>query len=174
MRTLSATLLSLALLSVACKHSPQHSVVPQAQPQEICGCMDVNALNHDPKATKCDPSQCKYAIDSVTGVYDIVDTYAYFTFMGPDTVISNMTLTVSRGSASALLFDTLLKCGNCPDGIPYNKADHSFSYSYYTDPYTSSGGSGYFEGKVLHYRWRVSNSLSSYTPVRWGSGVKRE
>lgn len=136
--------------------------------------MDPDALNYDPKATKTDGKQCKYAIDSVCGIYDVADTQMVFTSRGRDTTVSRFALTVSRAGSSSLRFDTVLICDKCTKGaIPYDADFHSFSYTSYSDPYTSNGGSGHFDGDLIYYQQQITNSLSSYTPRRWGRGVRR-
>ncbi len=170
MHKLLIPLLAILMLVTSCRHSN----APIAEPMQVCGCMDPMALNNNPDATKCDPTQCKYAIDSVTGVYDVTDTYTTYTSMGPAVTTSNMQITVTRGSATTLLFDTLLKCTKCENGgIPYAAQRHSFYYTSYSDAYTSENGDGGFAGDAFHYSVKVVSSFSSLTPSHKGSGVKR-
>lgn len=169
-RTLTSLLLATLVSLFSCHHPAGHI----AEPAEICGCMDIKALNNNPVATKCDPTQCRYAIDSVTGIYDVVDTYVVYTSRGPDTFVTNMAITVTRESSSALLFDNILVCAKCTNGgIGYTQASHSFFYSSYSDPYTSNTGEGKFVGNTIRYKQQIINSFSGITPSHRGSGVKR-
>ncbi len=167
-----ATLIAaVLLLHSACTHNPAHTVT--LVPTGTEGCLDSGALNYTPDATISNPTMCIYAIDSVTGTYDITDTLITFGSMGPDTTFSSMTMTVTRLTANTLLFDTLLKCSACTGGgITYSKARHDFSYSSYSDPYTSNNGEGRFDGNIIHYTQRIYNSFSSYTSSHRGSGMK--
>jgi hypothetical protein len=166
------TFLAGALIVLA---SCRHTDSPIAAPAQVCGCMDVLALNNNPEATVCDPTQCRYAIDSVVGVYDVVDTYTSYSSMGPVVTTSNIEITVTRESATTLLFDKVLACTKCANGgIPYVAQTHSFSYTNYIDVYTSSAGGGRFAGDTLRYTTQVTNSLSGFTPSRKGSGVRRK
>lgn len=166
---------TLVLFSViACKRPTQDLATPLQPKPDVCGCMDIAALNYDPKATMIDGTKCKYAIDSICGTYDVTDTQMVFTSHGPDTTIANFSLTVSRAGGSSLRFDTVLKCDQCTKGaIPYYASSMRFEYTSYSDEYTSNNGSGYFTGDTIYYQQRIVNGLSTYTPRRWGRGVKR-
>jgi hypothetical protein len=171
MYKLLAAIVGLQIIMVGCRHSS----APEAAPMEICGCMDTLALNNNPDATKCDPTQCRYAIDSVTGVYDVTDTYTTYGSMGPVVTTSNMQITVSRASAKALIFDNLLKCEKCENvEIPYTASTHSFHYNSYSDPYTSETGDGLFVGDGIRYTIKTINSLSGFTPNHKGSGIRHK
>lgn len=163
------------MATMSCRRPGQDAATPAQPRQEVCGCMDTAALNFNPKATKTDDTQCKYAIDSVCGIYDVTDTQMVFTSRGPDTTTSSFALTVTRAGTSSLLFDAVLICDKCTKGaIPYFASYKAFEYTSYSDPYTSNNGSGHFDGDTIYYQQRITNSLSSYTPRRWGRGVKRQ
>jgi hypothetical protein len=168
-------IITLVLFSaVACKRPAQDLATPLPPKPDICGCMDKAALKYNPEANKTDSTQCHYAIDSVCGTYDVSDTLVTFTSHGPDTTIANFSLTVRRAGGSSLRFDTVLKCDQCTKGaIPYYASSMRFEYTSYSDEYTSNNGSGYFTGDTIYYQQRIVNGLSTYTPRRWGRGVKR-
>ena len=173
-RFILSILVYTVTVTMACRRPSQDAVTPTQAKPDVCGCMDAAALNYDPTATKTDGAQCKYAIDSICGVYDATDTQIIFTSRGPDTTVSSFSLTVCRAGASLLRFDTVLMCEKCAMGsIPYSASNKSFEYTSYSDAYTSNGGSGHFESDTIYYQQRITNSLSGYTPRRWGRGVKR-
>jgi len=174
MRQCLLTVAVLVFAAMACKRPTQDLATPVPPKPEVCGCIDTAALNYNSKATKTDGTQCKYAIDSVCGIYDVTDTQMVFTSIGPDTTVGTFSLTVTRSGASSLLFDAVLICDKCTKGaIPYYASYKGFAYTSYSDPYTSNNGSGHFDGDTIYYQQRITNSLSSYTPTRWGRGVKR-
>ncbi|MBX2905602.1 MAG: hypothetical protein KF744_06155 [Taibaiella sp.] len=161
------------LTTTSCRRTARNAIAPTTI-TEICGCMDADALDYNPRATKTDSTQCHYAIDSLCGIYDVIDTLVTFTSRGPDTTISDIAITVTRAGASFLRFDTILICTGCAKGaIPYNPAQHSFDYTSYSDPYTSNLGKGHFENRSIIYEQKILNGLSTYTPRRWGRGVRR-
>lgn len=170
MHIIRTLLLTVAVSTmIACTHKNRQIAMPETE-----GCLDSTALNYTPDVTRSNPTLCKYAIDSVTGIYDVTDTFIWFTGMGPDTAISNMPITLTRHSATALLFDTLLKCATCAGGgIPYNNEFHVFSYTSYSDPYTANSGQGYIIGNTIQYKQIIYSSMSSYTPSHRGRGTKR-
>jgi hypothetical protein len=155
------TILAGALIVLA---SCRHTDTPIAAPAQVRGCMDVLALNYNPNARISDSAQCRYAIDSVVGVYDVVDTYIHYSGLIAPVTIGRMEIIVTRESAT-----------NCKNGgLPYDALTHSFSYTDSIDATSISVVSGRFAGDTLHYKRRLTNSLNPITPSRSGSGVRRK
>ncbi len=166
-------LVCLVLIVTGCTHPETHIVKgPQPQPA-VLGCMDTNATNFYPLATMSDATQCRYVTDSVTGVYDVIDTALDYTSMGPRTTTANVVVTVTRVGKKGLHFSAVVGCSSCPDGVSYDPSTNHFGFSYYSDPYTNVSCSGYFYGNVMHYSGGVHNSLASLTPSNHGRGIKR-
>jgi hypothetical protein len=166
------TILAGALIVLA---SCRHTDTPIAAPAQVRGCMDVLALNYNPNARISDSAQCRYAIDSVVGVYDVVDTYIHYSGLIAPVTIGRMEIIVTRESATALWFNRALGCTNCKNGgLPYDALTHSFSYTDSIDATSISVVSGRFAGDTLHYKRRLTNSLNPITPSRSGSGVRRK
>jgi hypothetical protein len=156
-----------------CSH-PENHIVGGAQPKPpVLGCMDTNATNYYPLATISDVTQCRYVTDSVTGVYDVIDTALDYTSMGPRTTITNVAVEVTRVGKKGLHFSAAVGGSDAPNGVSYNASTHHFGYSYYPDAYTNISGSGYFDGNVLYYSASIFNSMASLTPSNHGRGIKR-
>lgn len=165
----SMLLCGIVLMWASCTHPAAQIAVPS----ETTGCKDANALNYDATATKADATLCKFATDSVVGIYDVQDTFLSYTSMGPVQTHGRKAIVVTRGADGKLAFSDEQQTSDCQCGINYTPGTRRFSYVNYSDPYTSSNMDGYFLGDTIYYRKWINSTMSSYTPSNRGRGAKR-